>query len=525
MTFTVTLNYPANVSAVSFSAKPPSGSWLHVATGGTNVPAIKPNTGDNTNPADANSVFGWSYVDVVPNSASFTFVVSYPSGLTGNQTINFAADYRLNGERSTITVSPLTLTATTTQTAPTFVSQPVDATVAAGATATFSATATGSPAATIKWQRSTDGGSNWSDLSNDSTYSGVTTPTLSVASTTLAMSGLRYRAMAMNGVSPDATSNVAVLTVTQAPALTVQPASQSVTTGSPVTFSVTATGSGTLAYQWYFTPAGSTTPQAISGATAATYTISSVQSANAGDYVCVVTNSITSTTSNAAQLSIVPRLVRIVNQTAAPSATVVVPVQLVASGSENALGFSVNFDPAQLAFVSAATGAQASDATLNTNSTQAASGRLGFALAKPAGATWTGGTQEVVKITFTLGSGVANGTVSSLSFGDVPVTREIASATAETLPGAYQGGTVTALSGFEADMNGNGAVTITDWVKVGRIVAGLDPAPTGIDFMKADCAPRSSLGNGSLSVTDWVQAGRYAAGLDPLTVVGGPTAP
>jgi hypothetical protein len=62
-------------------------------------------------------------------------------------------------------------------------------------------------------------------------------------------------------------------------------------------------------------------------------------------------------------------------------------------------------------------------------------------------------------------------------------------------------------------------------VKIGRIVAGLDPAPTGVAFMKADCAPRSTLGSGTLTISDWVQAGRYAAGLDPLTPVGGPTGP
>ncbi|NBO56677.1 MAG: hypothetical protein EBU84_19260 [Actinobacteria bacterium] len=66
-------------------------------------------------------------------------------------------------------------------------------------------------------------------------------------------------------------------------------------------------------------------------------------------------------------------------------------------------------------------------------------------------------------------------------------------------------------------------------MKIGRIVAGLDPKPTGADFLKTDCAPRLNtdgslrLGNGSLSVADWVQAGRYAAGLDPLTPVGGPS--
>jgi len=183
----------------------------------------------------------------------------------------------------------------------------------------------------------------------------------------------------------------------------------------------------------------------------------------------------------------------------------------------------VNFDSTQLAFASAAVGAQATDATLNVNSTQAGSGRLGFALGKSAGAVWAAGTQEIVKITFTLGSTVPNATVSALTFGDVPVTREIASAAAVTLPAAYQDGSITAFNGYEADMNGNGAVTVTDWVKIGRIVAGLDPVPAGVDFMKADCAPRSSLGNGALSITDWVQAGRYAAGLDPLTSVGGPS--
>jgi hypothetical protein len=263
----------------------------------------------------------------------------------------------------------------------------------------------------------------------------------------------------------------------------------------------------------------------VSGATTATLTIINVQTTEVGDYVAIVSNGSGTVTSNAAQLTLNPRVVRIVNQTAAPGSTVVVPIQLVAVGNENALGFSVSFDTAQLTFVSAAAGAQAADATFNPNSMQAASGKLGFAVGKPAGATWAAGTQEVVKITFTLVGTVADGTVSNLTFGDVPVVREVASAAADTLPAAYQPGSVTALSGYEADMNGNGVVTVTDWVKVGRIVAGLDPMPTGTDFMKADCAGRSTLGNGSLTITDWVQAGRYAAGLDPLTPVGGPSSP
>lgn len=78
---------------------------------------------------------------------------------------------------------------------------------------------------------------------------------------------------------------------------------------------------------------------------------------------------------------------------------------------------------------------------------------------------------------------------------------------------------------FEADMNDDKRLTISDWVRIGRIVAGLDSIDAGIPFAKADCAPRSTLGDGRTTIIDWVQAGRYAAGLDLALGVGGPTAP
>jgi len=89
---------------------------------------------------------------------------------------------------------------------------------------------------------------------------------------------------------------------------------------------------------------------------------------------------------------------------------------------------------------------------------------------------------------------------------------------------------------FEADMaprpTGNNAITVSDWVQVGRLVAGLDSTLNACEFSRADCAPRTNallgtmpLGDGRLSVADWTQAGRYAAGVDPLTPSGGPTAP
>lgn len=91
--------------------------------------------------------------------------------------------------------------------------------------------------------------------------------------------------------------------------------------------------------------------------------------------------------------------------------------------------------------------------------------------------------------------------------------------------------TITAQGqGLEADVaprpNGNGAVTLADWVQVGRFAAGLDVATVGAEFQKADCAPLGTLGNGAITLADWVQAGRFAAGLDsPVPAAGGPTGP
>lgn len=90
--------------------------------------------------------------------------------------------------------------------------------------------------------------------------------------------------------------------------------------------------------------------------------------------------------------------------------------------------------------------------------------------------------------------------------------------------------------GFEADVSptpyGNNSVSVSDWVRVGRLVAGLDTVLSSSEYQRADCAPRTNtvlgtlpLGDGRLSVADWTQAGRYAASLDPLTPAGGTNQP
>jgi len=218
------------------------------------------------------------------------------------------------------------------------------------------------------------------------------------------------------------------------------------------------------------------------------------------------------------------RVVRIGQAGGAPGGQASVPVELVAQGDENELGFSLTFDPAVLRDPQAAPGSDAAGATLNVNVSQAASGRLGIALSLPFGQKFSAGARQIVVVNFTIASG-ANASSTQVGFDDQPVAREISDTSARALQASYSPGAVTLTSGFEGDVaprpNGNGSVTITDWGQIGRFVAGQD-TPAGGEFQRVDTAPRESRGNGSLTITDWVQAGRYAAGLDAPTPAGGP---
>jgi hypothetical protein len=82
------------------------------------------------------------------------------------------------------------------------------------------------------------------------------------------------------------------------PLITAQPQSVTVTAGAAAQFTVTAAADPAPTYQWYYNG------NAISAATAATYSLTSAQAAHAGDYTVVVTNSVGSVTSTKATLTV-----------------------------------------------------------------------------------------------------------------------------------------------------------------------------------------------------------------------------
>src|SRR2546425_624130 len=83
-----------------------------------------------------------------------------------------------------------------------------------------------------------------------------------------------------------------MITVVGDPAIVVQPQSQSVTQGVTVNFSVGASGTDPLDYQWSYNGAP------INGATDSTYSITNVQYRQRGNYAVVVTNALGSVVSS-----------------------------------------------------------------------------------------------------------------------------------------------------------------------------------------------------------------------------------
>ncbi len=188
-------------------------------------------------------------------------------------------------------------------------------------TATGYSTGTG---ISYQWQYSSD---NFNTDIHD--LSGQSNPASAVTGTITATTYYRLKVTCVAG--PLAYSTIAVIVVHIPVSISVHPLSQTVCIGAAVSFSVTAAGSN-LTYQWR------KNGSAISGATAATYSIPVVASADAGSYDVTVTGSCGSVTSSQAVL--------IVNATTA--ITVQPPSQFVCAGasvtfSVTATGISLTY--------------------------------------------------------------------------------------------------------------------------------------------------------------------------------------
>jgi len=226
------------------------------------------------------------------NSASYN-VSSASSGDAGSYTVtvtNSAGSVTSNAAQvlvgSTITSNPQSLSIYATQ------------------TATFSVSAAGDSPFSYQWYEIPSGGTIGSVISG-AVSSSYTTPAVDSS-----YNATQYYAEVSDscGSALDSTkATLTVLTGNVPPTITIQPSGVSVAEGDTASFTVVASGTPTLTYQWYRIPAGSLTGTLISGATSASYTVPASATTTSNDqdaYYVIVSNSYGQAVSQHAPLAV-----------------------------------------------------------------------------------------------------------------------------------------------------------------------------------------------------------------------------
>jgi hypothetical protein len=215
-------------------------------------------TGNGTATSSSLTLSGVGAGDV----ADYMVVVT---GACGNVTSNTAA-FTINTPTS-ISVHPAAVTTCTNN------------------DANFSVTAAGQGTLSYQW---TFGGTPINTATNSSyTASGVTS-----------LNAGSYRVIVTGGCGA-LTSNAAALSVQPATVISTQPTASTLCQNNTANFSVSATGQGTLSYQWKRDGTNV-------GTNSSSLAVSNAQSINAGSYTVDVTGSCGTTTSNAAVLTVNP---------------------------------------------------------------------------------------------------------------------------------------------------------------------------------------------------------------------------
>jgi RHS repeat-associated protein len=280
---------------------------------------------------------------------------------------------------------------------PSFAEAPWDLTAHAGTNVSLNVVAAGSPPLRVAWEKD-----------------GLILPR--ATGSTLAFGPLRsedaglYRAIASNG-GGSVTSAVARVTVLPAlvpVGIVRQPEAALASAGETVRLDVEASGSPPLRFRWQ--KDGVELPDATNAA----LVLSPVEVPQAGRYRVIVDNPISTATSSevSVEVSPTPRAIRLVNQEVPAGTVIQLPVELEGFGDENALGFSITFDPSQLEFQAAERRPELGPTVLNVQGRDAAAGRVGIAVARPPGQAFGRGRITVATLRFRVGT--------------LPGTREVA---------------------------------------------------------------------------------------------------
>jgi hypothetical protein len=224
-------------------------------------------------------------------NATYT-VSSATSGNAGNYSVTVT-----NG------VASLTSSVAIVAVGSSIISNPASISLHPTQTGSFSVSGQGVGALSYQWYQIPPGGTTGVAISGANSSSYVTPP---VDAT---YDGTRYYATVTDSCGP-LTSTDAPLVVTSGnvpPTIITQPVGQTVAVGSTASFTVTASGTPALAYQWYRIPAGLKIGNAISGAISASYDVPTTNATLTNDqdaYYVIVTNAYGQATSQLAPLAV-----------------------------------------------------------------------------------------------------------------------------------------------------------------------------------------------------------------------------
>ncbi|HXD55477.1 MAG TPA: IPT/TIG domain-containing protein [Solirubrobacteraceae bacterium] len=181
--------------------------------------------------------------------------------------------------------------------APKITLQPSNATAEEGQPASFTSTASGSP--TVQWEMAPAGSEVFAPVE------GATSTTYTIASTLVAETGRKFRAVFKNAEGV-VTSKAVTLTVTRKPFVTKQPVDANSVEGGEATFEALAGGTPAPTTQWQESTDGGKTFKNLTGVTQSTLKLKNVPKTDDGfQFRAVFKNSTGEATSEAATLHIV----------------------------------------------------------------------------------------------------------------------------------------------------------------------------------------------------------------------------
>lgn len=173
---------------------------------------------------------------------------------------------------------------------PTIQTQPVSVTNIVGTTASFTVVADGIGPLSYQWRHY---GTN---------VPSGTLQTLSLPNVQIWQAG--PYSVAVSNAAGQTNSQDATLTVVVPPSITAQPQNRTNNLGSSATFTVTASGTEPLYFQWKHNGNSLTNDGNVSGATTPALTVNNLTAADAGNYLVTVTNAAGTTNSDAAKLTV-----------------------------------------------------------------------------------------------------------------------------------------------------------------------------------------------------------------------------